>query len=283
MLFRLLGPFEAVSAGEPVALGRRRERCLLALLLLDPGRPVLSGQTGERGARYLDAVTTDRRVRGIMFDAGGVLIRPVGGRWNPRYDFEGTVLQHHPEITPDLFPGAFAAGQRVLDAGTTTVNRTDYHRAILRVLGIDQPSETLLRRLEEPAAGPVIETYPEVRPVLDQLQALGLGMSVVSDTWVGLEALFRELDIERYFAGFVISEVLGCNKPDPRMYAAGSDLLNLDPADCLFVDDDPALVSAAVDLGYQGVTVTREGLPTPTSIMSLDELLPIVAGTAGGR
>ena len=27
-------------------------------------------------------------IQGILFDSGGVLIRPVGGRWNPRYDFE---------------------------------------------------------------------------------------------------------------------------------------------------------------------------------------------------
>ena len=225
----------------------------------------------------------DRGVRGILFDAGGVLIRPVGGRWNPRYDFEGIVFAHHPEIAAALLPEAFAAGQRVLDAGPTTANRTDYHRAMLRVLGIDRPSATLLHELEAPAAGPVVETYPDVRPVLDQLQRLGLPMAVVSDTWVGLDALFRELDIERYFAGFVISEVLGCNKPDPRMYAAGSDLLNLDPADCLFVDDDPALVTAAIDLGYRGVTITREGSPTSTAITSLDELLPILAGAADGR
>jgi putative hydrolase of the HAD superfamily len=55
-----------------------------------------------------------------------------------------------------------------------------------------------------------------------------------------LETEFRRLDIEHYFAGFVISEVLGCRKPDPRMYAAGSDLLGLDPGECLFVDDDPS-------------------------------------------
>jgi hypothetical protein len=33
-----------------------------------------------------------RRIRGVLFDAGGVLIGPVGGRWNPRYDFEDIVL-----------------------------------------------------------------------------------------------------------------------------------------------------------------------------------------------
>jgi DNA-binding SARP family transcriptional activator len=35
--FRVLGPVDALVGGQPVALGRRRERCLLALLLLEPG------------------------------------------------------------------------------------------------------------------------------------------------------------------------------------------------------------------------------------------------------
>jgi putative hydrolase of the HAD superfamily len=225
----------------------------------------------------------DRRIHGVLFDAGGVLIRPIGGRWNPRYDFEDIVVAHHPDIRTERFPAALTAGQRVLDAGTTTPNRTDYHRAMLRVLGIDEPSTALLHELEAPATGPVVELFPDVRRVLDQLRAAGLGMSVVSDTWAGLEASFRSLDIEHYFAGFVISEVLGCNKPDPRMYAAGSELLGLDPGDCLFVDDDSQLVSAAIQLGYHGVALMRDGGLPPASvpaITSLDELPPIVVGAA---
>jgi DNA-binding SARP family transcriptional activator/tetratricopeptide (TPR) repeat protein len=38
--FLLLGEVEAVSAGTRLALGRRRERCLLALLLLEPGTAI---------------------------------------------------------------------------------------------------------------------------------------------------------------------------------------------------------------------------------------------------
>jgi putative hydrolase of the HAD superfamily len=221
-------------------------------------------------------VVDERRIRGVLFDAGGVLIRPVGGRWNPRYDFEDIVLAHCPEASVELFPEAFAAGQRVLDAGTTTVNRTDYHRAMLRVLGIGDPTMAVLRELEAPAAGPVVELFPDVRRVLDQLRAAGVGMSVVSDSWAGLEAMFRSLDIEQYFAGFVISEVLGCRKPDPRMFAAGRELLGLEPEDCLFVDDDPQLVSAAIRLGYRGVALTRDAGPSSGSVptvASLDELL----------
>jgi FMN phosphatase YigB (HAD superfamily) len=159
-------------------------------------------------------------IRGVLFDSSGVLIRPVGGRWNPRYDFEGIVVAHHPDTRVELFPEAFAVGRQVLDAGATTANRTDYHRAMLRVLGIASPSAALLHELEAPATGPTVEVFPDVRPVLDQLRACGVGMSVVSDNWAGLEAGYRSLGIEHYFTGFVISEVLGCRKPDPRTYAA---------------------------------------------------------------
>ncbi|BCJ72457.1 SARP family transcriptional regulator [Catellatospora sp. IY07-71] len=40
MQFRVLGPFRVESGDAPVPLGRRRERCLLALLLLEPGRAI---------------------------------------------------------------------------------------------------------------------------------------------------------------------------------------------------------------------------------------------------
>ena len=41
-----------------------------------------------------------------------MLIRPIGGRRNPRYDFEDVVLAHHPETPVERFPEAFAADQR---------------------------------------------------------------------------------------------------------------------------------------------------------------------------
>ena len=224
-------------------------------------------------------MVADGRIRGILFDSGGVLIRPVGGRWNPRFDFEEILLAHHPLVRVDLFPEAFAAGDRFVGAETESSSRADYHRAMLHVLGIGDPSTKLLQELEAPPARPAVEPFPEARAVLDQLRTDGLAMCVVSDNWAGLEDVYRRLDLYRYFAGFVISEVLGCRKPDPRMYAAGSGLLGLEPAECLFVDDDPELVEAAVTLGYRGVAVTRGGDPPTTvpSIAALTELPPILA------
>jgi HAD superfamily hydrolase (TIGR01509 family) len=218
----------------------------------------------------------------VLFDAGGVLTRPIGGRWNPRSDFEGIVAAHHPEVGPDLFAAAIDAGQRFLDASPTTANRTAYHRAMLTVLGVQHPSQRLLRQLEGPPAGPVIEAYPDVRDVLDHLRAAGIRVSVVSDNWAGLEATFAGLDIGHYFAGFVISEVMGCRKPDPRMYAEGSRLLGLQPHECLFIDDDPQLVAAAGALGYRGLTLDREArTPTPPGVITrLDELIAALSPDA---
>jgi HAD superfamily hydrolase (TIGR01509 family) len=159
----------------------------------------------------------------------------------------------------------------VLDAGSTTADRTGYHRAILRELGVGAPSAELLRELAAPAAGPVIELYPDARPALERLRATGVAMAVVSDTWAGLDETFRQLGVAEFFAGFVISELMGCRKPDPRMYAAGSDVLGLTPGECLFIDDDPELVAAAIALGYQGLTLDRDAeRPAAGMVTSLD-------------
>jgi FMN phosphatase YigB (HAD superfamily) len=214
-----------------------------------------------------------------MFDSGGVLTRPVGGRWNPRYDFEGIVRAHHPGVREELFPDAIGAGQWFLDASPNTASRADYHRTMLTVLGIERPSPELLHELEAPAAGPVVELYPDVRGVLERLRRAGIRMSVVSDNWSGMEALYDALGILGFFAGFAVSEELGCRKPDPRMYAEGSRLLGLPPGECLFIDDDPDLVAAARALGYHGVTLDRAA-PYEVGgdvIVSLDAV-PVLVG-----
>lgn len=192
----------------------------------------------------------------MLFDSGGVLIRPVGGRWNPRHDFEEVVLRHQPAILADLFPAAFEAGQRFLNSSASTPSRADYHRAVLAVLGVDAPADALLAELEAPPATPPVELYPDALSVLVQLHASGIPMAVVSDGWAG---------------------------PDPRMYAAGSDLVGVEPGACLFADDDPDLVRAAIRLGYHGVAVVRDG-PLPESVPAvgtLDELAALLMPLLG--
>ena|GEM_PF-2203044 len=69
-----------------------------------------------------------------------------------------------------------------------------------------------------------------------------------------------------------------CHKPGPRMYRHASEALGLAPDECLFVDDGPDLVAAAIDLGYEARAVLRVPPPQPCpvpSVTTLDEILPL--------
>ena len=91
-----------------------------------------------------------------------------------------------------------------------------------------------------------------------------------------MPALHDALGMDGFFEAYAISAELGCHKPDPRMYRHASDALGLPPGDCLFLDDDPSYVAAAIALGYHGLAVVREpdqptdGVP---AIRSIDALL----------
>jgi putative hydrolase of the HAD superfamily len=218
-----------------------------------------------------------RDLRAVLFDSGGVLMEPAGGRWNPRADFEQTVLQHASWVTNNQFVAAIAVGDRFFASSDSTPDYDEYHRVILRQLGVEATPHLLsdLRRPVPPAA--ILQRFPEVLETLRELRRRGVRMAVVSDAWPGLPELHAGLGIGEFFEAYAISAVLGCRKPDLRMYHHASDALGLDPAQCVFVDDDPALVAAAIELGYDGRAVCR-GDNTPPGcdvpvIASLEELL----------
>jgi DNA-binding SARP family transcriptional activator/tetratricopeptide (TPR) repeat protein len=76
--FRLLGPVEVVAAGRKVTIGRRHERSMLAILLLEAGRPVpvdrlveLTWETDQPRAPHEVIQTYASRLRRVLTDAGG--------------------------------------------------------------------------------------------------------------------------------------------------------------------------------------------------------------------
>lgn len=213
-------------------------------------------------------------LQAVLFDSGGVLMRPIGGRWNPRADFERTVLDHAPSITPEQFTAAIAAGDAFFAPDSSTPAYDDYHRLMLDHLGVEPTSRLLADLRRDVAPSVFLETYPDVEETLEELSRRGVRMAVVSDAWPNLPDLHAGLGIARYFEAYAISAVLGCDKPDPRMYHHASTALGLAPSQCLFVDDDPELVAAAIQLGYAGRALCRDAAVSDVpSIGSLTELL----------
>jgi putative hydrolase of the HAD superfamily len=224
------------------------------------------------------------RLRAVLFDSGGVLMGPIGGRWNPRADFERTVLAHHPSVPAGRFAQGIAAGERFFAESASTPDYDDYHRVILCGLGVPATPELLAELVRPVPPDQVLETFPEVPGVLAELRRRGVRMAVVSDAWPDLPDLHAGLGIGEYFEAYAISRVLGCTKPDPRMYRHASEALGLAPDECLFIDDDPDLVVAAVDLGYAGLAMQRSPISSGTvsplsrqvvSVRSLTEILEL--------
>lgn len=220
-------------------------------------------------------------MQGLLLDSGDTVIGPRGGRWNPRYDFEERLALYWPDIPTDRLAEAVAAGERLMISYPGTAPYALYYREILDHLGVVSPSwsdEELLAALLPPLdPAEVVEVLPDTLEALDELRRRGVPVVVMSNAWAGLDKVYEQLGIGHYFAGFVISELLGCEKPDPRMYRTASDLLGLSAGDCLFVDDHLPHVEAALALGYDGCHLTRRrsgsgGVRTVRSLLEVVEL-----------
>lgn len=220
-----------------------------------------------------------RSVSAVLLDSGGVLMRPKGGRWHPRADFEATVLRRNPEITAEQLAAAIKLGDRFMNDAGSTPDLDHYHAAMLRSLDIPATAELLAELVRPVPADEVLELFDDVTPTLNTLRSRGVRMAVVSDAWPNLPTLHAELGIHGYFEAYAISAELGCRKPDPRMYHHASNALALTPADCLFIDDSPDLVDAALALGYQARWLRREtedaDLDVP-AISTLTEVLDLL-------
>src|SRR5688500_5983313 len=99
-----------------------------------------------------------------LFDSGGVLIGPSGGRWNPRADFESNLLVHHPDLADDAVEHAIAIGDVFLDSGDHDYR--EYYRTILRALDVDPTEDLLDALLPDRPATDFVEAYPEVLDVI---------------------------------------------------------------------------------------------------------------------
>jgi putative hydrolase of the HAD superfamily len=78
----------------------------------------------------------------------------------------------------------------------------------------------------------------------------GLRTALLSNSWGDLypKDLFPEL-----FDAVVISAEVGMRKPEERIFLLSAELLGLEPAECVFVDDLQENISAAEAAGLTGV------------------------------
>jgi FMN phosphatase YigB (HAD superfamily) len=205
-------------------------------------------------------------LRGVLLDSGDVLMGPRGGRWWPRPGFLETLARQVPAVDLATFETAaepalawyVVESRGPLDAAQALTIERRYFAKIVEGMGIE-PSEELLDALVRGDGLPPVVFAAETRPLLEQLRARGLRLALVSDATPQLRTFYAEAELDGFFETMVISQELGCTKPDPRMYRTAAHALGLAPSELIFLDNDVANVRGAVDVGCEGIVLDVHG------------------------
>ncbi len=94
--------------------------------------------------------------------------------------------------------------------------------------------------------------------MLDRLHQRGAGLALLSNMPVGLARRLDAADWLTPFSPRFFSGPLGLVKPDPRIFRHVLAELRAEPEQVVFVDDSPANVAAAQNLGLRTVLHTPE-------------------------
>ena len=196
---------------------------------------------------------TAGRPSALLLDFGGVLTPSVGRQFR---DFEedhdlpkGTVFRAVGQAYGD---GGEESDIARLERGELATD--EFERALAAAFGahgFDVPAEGLIARL-----------FTRMRPggriweASRRLREAGVATALLSNSW-GVDAYPTDL-LDTHFDDVVISAEVGIRKPDPAIFRLAAQRLDVDVADCVFVDDLDLNVDAARAVGMQAIHHTGD-------------------------
>jgi beta-phosphoglucomutase len=103
------------------------------------------------------------------------------------------------------------------------------------------------------------QEYPYATGLLRKVKALGYPTGLCTMSYAPETAVvLRTLDIAQYLDVVVTRDQVSRPKPDPEIYHLAASKLNVQPAECLVVEDSEPGVDAAVAAGTQCVVVPSD-------------------------
>jgi putative hydrolase of the HAD superfamily len=121
--------------------------------------------------------------------------------------------------------------------------------------------------------------FPDATSCLRALRSRGLLLAVLTNFELpSIDQTLRNAGLDpAWFSSLLSSAAIGVYKPDPSAYLAAATALELDPAECMFVDDLPENVAAACAIGMRGVLLDRARAHTSGTIERIDDLHGLAA------
>ena len=184
-------------------------------------------------------------VKAVVFDMDGVIL-----------DSQGLALKAWARAVADL---GYSLTEE-LNLEMVGRNVPDSNAILRRALGPEFPVEAARRAAREvfaeltPATG--VPLKPGVEPLLDLLESKGLRKAVATST--PRPACVRHLQhwklLDR-FSAIVCGDEVPSGKPAPDIFLRAAQLLNVQPADCVVIEDSFAGIRAAHAAGMIPIMV----------------------------
>jgi len=161
----------------------------------------------------------------VLFDFGGVLTTPVWDSFSAFCRSEGL----DPDSIKNLFRSDPEALKELRGLETGEVSESEFEATFGRRLGLKNPEGLI----DSMFAG--MKPLDSMVDAVRQLRTSGLLTGLVSNSW-STNHYDRNL-LAELFDTVVISAEVGMHKPQPGIYRLAAERLDVEPAECLFVDD----------------------------------------------
>jgi len=183
--------------------------------------------------------------RACVFDAGGTLVHPDWPRLSELAE-EAAGRRFGAEEMRRAF-GEMLKGVGAPEPGKPVIKQTGRHwtfRAMYGGLGLDEAAcESLVGRIDAAHAERHIwcGCDPEAARVVDEIKSRGLLVAVVSNTEDGrARDSLEAAGLAERFDVIIDSHLVGLKKPDPAIFRHALELLDVEPAEAVFVGDSYA-------------------------------------------
>jgi putative hydrolase of the HAD superfamily len=199
--------------------------------------------------------------QGLILDFGGVITTDFYACLSAFCVREGLAPD---SVTRAL--GAIPEGRDVFAAAEAgRVPQRELELMLARQLGL--PDQDLVARMLAD-----LRPRPETADLVKRARAANVATAVLSNSWgIGSYDPYAGYDLAGLFDAVVISAQVGLRKPEAPIYDLTTKKLGLRPEDCVFVDDTPANLVAARQLGMAAVHFTG----APSDLGEIERLIGI--------
>ncbi len=214
------------------------------------------------------------RIRGVIFDWGGVITTPIADTVLAWLASEGISRDSYtaamrPWVRQAYGPEQAESPIHALERGemSDAVFEQTLAAALVDLDGGPVPAPGLLKRMFGAS-----QIQPEMLALIAELRQRGLRTGLLSNSWGSRDSYPYDM-LDELFDDAVISGEVGMRKPEERIFHLAAQRLGVAPAEAIFVDDVEGNIVAAKALGF-GVVHHSD----PASTRAL--LVELLGGTA---